>query len=144
MKDSISENNRDIALTNQGTEPTRPIVERLLPQTSIRFFVFLIGVSALVMYTFRSAIVADQFWAKCASVVIATAIGCFIAYLLLFLLANLFSLATSVIFPSPSRSTSGEDSDTRADGERSPIGASGVDVQWDSSDSSGRESGEDF
>jgi hypothetical protein len=67
----------------------------LLPQTSLRFFVGLITVCAVGMFTFRAAIAGDQLWAKCVSVVIATGVGCFLAYSLLFLLADLFSTAVS-------------------------------------------------
>ena len=74
---------------------SKPVTQRWLPQTSLRFFVGLIAACALGMYTFRAAIVGDQLWAKCAAVVLATGIGCFVAYLLLFLLASLFSTAAA-------------------------------------------------
>ncbi len=74
---------------------SKPVAQRLLPQTSLRFFVGLIAVCAGGMFTFRAAIEGNQLWAKCASVVIATGVGCFIAYSLLFLLADLFSTAAS-------------------------------------------------
>ena len=79
----------------------QPVKERLLPQTSIRFFVFLIAVSALVMYTFRAALVGDELWAKCASAVIMTAIGCFLSYIVLFLIALPFASAASALAHSP-------------------------------------------
>jgi hypothetical protein len=81
-------------LTTDPSE-SKPVAQRWLPQTSLRFFVGLIAVCALGMYIFRSAIVGDQLWAKCAAAVLATGIGCFVAYLLLFLLADLFSTAAS-------------------------------------------------
>ena len=56
---------------------------------------FLIGVSALVMYIFREAVVGDQSWAKIVSLLIATCGGCFIAYAALFLLASLFTATTT-------------------------------------------------
>ena len=71
------------------------VAQRLLPQTSLRFLVGLITVCAGGMFTFRAAIVGNQLWAQCAAVVIATGVGCFIAYALLFLLADLFSTAAS-------------------------------------------------
>lgn len=79
------------------TDPSesKPVTQRWLPQTSLRFYVGLIAVCAVGMYTFRAAIVGDQLWAKCTAVVLATGIGCFVAYLLLFLLADLFSTAAS-------------------------------------------------
>jgi hypothetical protein len=72
---------------------SEPTVERLLPQTSIRFFAALIGISAVAMFVVRAAVVGDQLWAKCLSVVMATAVGCFIAYALMFLIASVFSTA---------------------------------------------------
>lgn len=86
---------------SQPEQQSRPIIERLLPRLSIRFFVALIGVCALVMYTLRSAIVSDQLWAKCAALVMLTAIGCFIAYVGLFLLANLFSVVVGAVSELP-------------------------------------------
>lgn len=91
-------------MTLPSTE-SKPLRERLLPQTSIRFYMFLIGVSAVAMYTFRAAFVTDQFWAKIGSLLIATAGGCFLVYAALFFVANLFSATTSPILdaldPSP-------------------------------------------
>ncbi len=55
----------------------------------------LIGVSALVMYTFRAAFVGNQLWAKIGSLLIATAVGCFVVYAALFLVANVFATATA-------------------------------------------------
>ncbi len=83
-------------MSNQETQ-SKPLTERLLPQTSIRFFGFMIAVSAVVMYTFRAAIVADQFWAKCAAPVIATILGCFVGYFVLFVVANCFSVIVEVV-----------------------------------------------
>lgn len=68
-----------------------------MPQTSIRFFAYLIGVSAIVMFTFRSAFIGNQLWAKCAAAVISAGVGCFVVYFLLFLIANLFSSATATV-----------------------------------------------
>ena len=91
-------------LTLPSTE-SKPLRERLLPQTSIRFFMFLIAVSAVAMYTFRAALVTGQFWAKIGSLLITTAGGCFIVYAALFFVANLFSATTVPILdaldPSP-------------------------------------------
>ena len=74
-----------------------PLPERWLPQTSIRFLIILIGLCALVMYTFRAAIVDDQVWAKIGSLVIATALACLVAYGGLFVVALLFSTAAGVV-----------------------------------------------
>ena len=68
-----------------------------MPQTSIRFFMALIAASALVMYAYRAAFVGDQFWAKIAALLISTAIGCFVVYAVLFLVANLFTATTAPI-----------------------------------------------
>ena len=56
---------------------------------------FLIGVSALVMYTFRAAVVADQFWAKIVSLMIVICGGCFMAYAAMFFMASLFTATTA-------------------------------------------------
>ena len=57
----------------------------------------LIAASAVVMYTYRSAFVADQFWAKIASLLITTVGGCFLVYAALFMIANLFTASTAPI-----------------------------------------------
>lgn len=74
---------------------SKPLRERLIPQTSIRFFLLLIGASALVMYIYRAAFVGDAFWAKIASLLITIVGGCFWTYAGFFLVANLFSATTS-------------------------------------------------
>lgn len=79
---------------DQG-DPSALPKERLLPQASIRFFMILIGVCAFGMYTLRTAIVQDQLWAKIASLVIATIIGCYVVYAILFFLANVFTATTA-------------------------------------------------
>ena len=84
-------------MTQSGIEP-KPLVERSLPQASIRFFILLIALSAIVMLTFRAAIVGGHLWAKIGSLLIATSIGCFLAYTGLFLVAFLFSTATSALW----------------------------------------------
>jgi hypothetical protein len=84
-------------LTQSGIEP-KPLVERALPQASIRFFIFLIALSAVAMLTFRAAIVGGHLWAKIGSLLIATSIGCFLTYAGLFLVAFLFSTATSALW----------------------------------------------
>lgn len=79
---------------NQPSTESQLVRERLMPQVSIRFFIFLIGLSAVAMYTFRAAVVANQVWAKIASLMMVTIIGCFTAYAFLFLVANLFNVTT--------------------------------------------------
>ena len=75
---------------------SKPLHEKLLPQTSIRFFMGLIAVSAFVMLIFQSA--ADGFgWARIVSLLISTTAGCFIAYAGLFLAGSLFSATTAPI-----------------------------------------------
>ena len=58
---------------------------------------FLIGASAVVMYTYRAAFVDDQLWAKIASLVISIAGGCFLVYAALFFVANMFTTSTAPI-----------------------------------------------
>ncbi len=80
---------------NLPSTESKPLRERLIPQTSIRFFLLLIGSSALVMYVYRAAIVGDAVWAKIAALLITIVGGCFLAYAGFFIVANLFSAATS-------------------------------------------------
>ncbi|MCG8652607.1 MAG: hypothetical protein MI861_22395, partial [Pirellulales bacterium] len=54
-----------------------------------------------LMMTLRSAFVSDAFWAKCASLVLGTALGCFVTYVVLFLVAHLFASLLSVLFGLP-------------------------------------------
>ena len=82
-------------MPDSATE-SKPLREKLLPQTSIRFYLILIGFSALIMVVFRSA-AGGTSWARIASLLIATIIGCFIVYTALFLIANLFSSTTAPI-----------------------------------------------
>ena len=84
--------------TEQTTVATgsQPLRERLMPQTSIRFFLILISVCALVMLIFQSA-VTDAGWPRIAALLIATIGGCFVAYAGLFLIGNLFSFTTAPI-----------------------------------------------
>ena len=85
---------------NSPSTESKPLRERLIPQTSIRFFLVLIGASAVVMYIYRAAFVGDAFWAKIASLLITIAGGCFLAYAGCFLVANLFSATTSPLLNS--------------------------------------------
>lgn len=96
-------------MTQQGDELT-PLRQRWLPQTSIRFFIALIALCAIGMYTFRAAIIGGQQWAKIASLLIATSLGCFFVYAGLFFVAYLFSTATSLTWNAVSwRPRSAED-----------------------------------
>ena len=79
---------------------SKPIRERLLPQTSIRFFLLLIGGCAVLMYIFRAATVGDAFWAKIVSLLITIVILSFVVYLCVFLVANLFTTTTSSLLQS--------------------------------------------
>ena len=63
----------------------------------------LIGVCAIGMYTMRAAAVYDLLWAKIASLLIATVIGCFVVYAILFCLANLFTASTAPLAKSAGR-----------------------------------------
>ena len=75
---------------------SKPLHETLMPKTSIRFLLILIGISALVMVVFRAA--GEGFYAaRIATLLIMTVAGCFAIYAALFLIANLFSSATAPI-----------------------------------------------
>lgn len=76
---------------------SKPLKEKLLPKTSIRFFLALTAVCAAGMVLFRAASDRQAFWTKILSLLIMTTIGCFVVYLILFLVANLFSATTTPI-----------------------------------------------
>lgn len=100
------------------SEIPEQLTERFLPQTSIRFLVVVIGFCALGMYTFRAAIVGDQLWAKCASLVIATVIVSFLFYFMVFLVASLFSATTEAIVELPSQLDRGESRSSPSAGQQ--------------------------
>jgi len=79
----------DPETTDASTESKR-LREKLMPQTSIRFFLLLIAVSAVVMLVFRSA-AGGAGLARIVTLLISTSAGCFIAYAVSFLVGNLFS-----------------------------------------------------
>lgn len=106
-------------MTSPSTQ-SRPLRERLLPQASIRFFLFLIGTSALVMVTFRAAFIGQQLWAKIASLLITTAGGCFIVYALLFFVARALAATADPIWRAVESSTGGREDP--AGGSRSNAG----------------------
>jgi len=91
--------------SNQGDTESKPLREKLLPQASLRFFLLLIGGSAVVMFVFRMALLQENYWAKIAALLFVMLVACFAAYATLFLLANLFSISTR-----PLRSALGYDS----------------------------------
>ena len=75
---------------------SKPLHETLMPQTSIRFLLLLIGGSALVMVVFRAA--GEGFYAaRITTLLIMTVAGCFAVYAALFLIANIFSSTTAPI-----------------------------------------------
>ena len=76
---------------------SKPLKERLLPQTSIRFFLFLTAMCAAVMVLFRAASDREAFWTKIFALLIVTTTASFVAYVILFLIANLFSASTEPI-----------------------------------------------
>ena len=83
------------AMQDASTE-SKPLHERLMPQTSIRFLLILIGGSALVMVVFRAA--GEGFYAaRIMTLLILTVAGCFAVYAALFLIANIFSSTTAPI-----------------------------------------------
>lgn len=77
-----------------ATTQSKPLREKLIPQTSLRFFLVLIGVSAGVMVVFRVAFLQESYWAKVLALMFAVTTTCFLSYAALFLLANLFSVST--------------------------------------------------
>lgn len=85
---------------NSSSTESEPLRQQLMPQTSIRFFLLLIGTSALVMLVFRAAIVGAALWAKIAALLITVAGSCFLAYAGVFLVANLFSATASPLLNS--------------------------------------------
>ncbi len=101
---------------NLPSTESKPLRERLIPQTSIRFYLLLIGASAVVMYIYRAAFVNGAFWAKIASLLITITGGCFLAYAGCFLVANLFSATTSPLLNSLS---SASESDSTGGSTRS-------------------------
>ena len=98
-------------MVQPGTE-SKPIRERLLPQTSIRFFALLIAASAITMYIFREAFLGDRLWAMILSMLITTAMVCFVAYASLFIIANLFSNVVRMLFRPWLRQGSGSKSES--------------------------------
>ncbi len=96
-------NLKELNMIDPSTE-SQPLPEKLLPRTSIRFFLMLIGVSALVMLVFRSASGGSS-WARIVSLLITNVGACFMVYAILFLIANLLSSTTAplirVIDPTP-------------------------------------------
>lgn len=104
-----------LTLVSQKSEPdSKPLREKLLPQASLRFFLVLIGISALVMVTFRFALVDGVLWAKVVALLFTIVTASFAAYTVLFLLAGLFTASTQ-----PVRSALGYDSNSQ-DGAGSP------------------------
>lgn len=86
---------KEPSMIDPNTE-SQPLPEKLLPQTSIRFFLMLIGASALVMLVFRSASGGSS-WARIVSLLITNVGACFMVYAILFLIANLLSSTTEPI-----------------------------------------------
>jgi low affinity Fe/Cu permease len=80
--------------SNTPSTDSKPLRERLLPQTSIRFLMLAIVLSAIVMVIFREALVGGSAWAKVVALLIQTGAASFIAYTCMFLIANVFSATT--------------------------------------------------
>lgn len=92
-------------MTYEETE-SKPLRQRLAPQTSLMFIAILVVICALAMVAFRAAAVDDQFWAKCVSALLATVIGCFFAYFMLFVIALCSSwLVETIVRPFRRRET---------------------------------------
>lgn len=94
-------------MATPSTEPdSKPPREKLLPQASLRFFLLLIGFSALIMVVYRIAFTGEGYAPKLAALLFTIIVACFGAYAALFFLANLFSVTTR-----PFRSALGYDSE---------------------------------
>ncbi|GAA5510724.1 hypothetical protein [Novipirellula caenicola] len=65
----------------------QPLRERLFPQLSLKFLLKLTAICAAVMWAFRAGAMDNLFWAKCLSVILITAMGCFFAYAAMFCIA---------------------------------------------------------
>ncbi len=74
-----------------------PLVERALPQFTLSLMLKITAVCAVIMFAFRAGALENLFWAKCVSVVIATAVVCFICYAGRFCVASLFASLTGAI-----------------------------------------------
>jgi hypothetical protein len=109
----------DQSVKHTSTE-SKPLHEKLIPQTSIRFLFVLIGGSALMMVVFRAA--GDGLpVARILTLLIMTVAGCFAVYAALFLVANVFSSTTAPIVqalesasssrPSPTTTTDNRNTD---------------------------------
>ena len=103
-------------VTQTGTE-SNPIRERLLPQTSIRFFAMLIAFSAVGMYVLRAGFIHQRLWAIIGSMLIVVMLATFIVYASLFVIANVFSRSTRALFRAflGQDSTSSFETDTRGE-----------------------------
>ena len=98
MEQLDPESTSSVTTSARNGEGSTLLRERLLPQTSIRFFLLLIALSAGVMYTLRAALLERQTWATVVSMILATACLCFFLYLALFLVASLFSNAVGLLW----------------------------------------------
>jgi hypothetical protein len=81
-------------MTESTEAAPAPRPEKLLPQASLKFFMLLIGGSAIVMVIFRLALTQDVYWARIAALLFSITFACFASYFVLFVLANLFAAST--------------------------------------------------
>ena len=95
-------------MTKNPDSQLLPLREKVLPQTSLRFFLGLIGISAAIMVVFRLALVAEVLWAKIVALLFVMATTSFAVYVILFFFAGLFSASTK-----PVRSALAQNSDSQ-------------------------------
>ncbi|MGB7342653.1 MAG: hypothetical protein WBD20_00420 [Pirellulaceae bacterium] len=76
---------------------SKPLKEKLLPQTSIKFLLALMTVSALVILLIQSSAQSSAFWSKIVVLVLGTTVACFLVYALMFLLARVVAKTTEPI-----------------------------------------------
>ncbi len=84
-------------MEDQPSTDSKPVAEKILPQTSMRFLLILIIVSAVIMTIVRMSSENAAFWTKIIVLLLATSAGCFLVYVILFLIASLMTSATEPI-----------------------------------------------
>jgi hypothetical protein len=93
---NVTNTGADQQSVGDASTESKPLHEKLMPQTSIRSLLALIASSALVMVVFRAATDGSPA-ARIATLLITTVGGCFVVYACLFLIANIFSSTTAPI-----------------------------------------------
>jgi cell division protein FtsW (lipid II flippase) len=108
-------------LKSNETE-SQPLKEKLLPQVSIKFLFALMTLCALLIVLFQASASNAAFWTKIGVMLFSTALGSFVLYAMMFVLANLIAKTTQPlvdVFESPSaENADGSAVDSTADTER--------------------------